>query len=215
MSLVTAKRALVLDWTGSVGHIVTKSPAYVKVDITYVGRTAHPAEWGKGKNAGAALIDATSRLKVGEYAPGVTCNVGIFEFGQARNQVPGTASLQAELRSYDTAAVAKASASVEKLFIDTARAHGVEPAVSVVKDSPSYELNQSGAFFESVTRALKAVGQKPILESTYGCFDGNVLSSRGLEVIMMGAGYYNPHSPSEYLNRHEFAEAFEFIKFVA
>ena len=124
MSLIKAKSALVLDWTGRVNRIVTKSPAYFKIDIEYVGRTAHPAEWQDGKNAGSALIAAASQLRVGEYAPGVTCNVGIFGFGQARNQVPGSATLQAELRSYDTASIEAAAAEIKQLFQTLTKAAG-------------------------------------------------------------------------------------------
>ncbi len=212
MSLVSAKQALVLDWMGGVNHIVTQSPAYFKIDVEYLGRTAHPAEWQQGKNAGAALIHAASELKVGEYAPGVTCNIGIFEFGKARNQVPGQATLRAELRSYDTEKIETAAAEIEQLFRDTAKKHDVEPKLSFIKDSPAYRLDQSGALYKATTQALAAAGLKPIPEPTYGCFDANILAARGLDVVILGAAYYNPHSPGEYLSRTEFSELFEFLK---
>ncbi len=215
MTLVQAKKALVLDWLGRVDNIVTKSPAYYKIDVEYIGRTAHPAEWQQGKNAGTALIAAANGLKVGEYAPGVICNIGIFEFGKARNQVPGRATLQAELRSYDADKIESAATEIEEIFRSTATSRGIEAKIEVTKDSSSYELDQSSSFFQTVTSALAGQSLKPNLQPTYGCFDGNILAARGLEVIMMGAGYYNPHSPSEYLDRHQFAEAFEFIKSLA
>jgi tripeptide aminopeptidase len=212
MSLVRAKQALVLDWMGRINHVVTRSPAYVKIDVEYVGRTAHPAEWRKGKNAGAALIEAAHRLPIGEYAPGVTCNIGVFGFGKARNQVPGTASLQAELRSFDTSIVESAAAEIEQLFREVAHERDLQPKVDITKDSPAYALDQSGATFAAVTTALKTLQLQPVLEPTYGCFDGNMLSARGLDVVMLGAAYYAPHSPGEYVDRAELAEFFEFIK---
>ncbi len=211
MKLLSAKRAIVLDWTGRVNNVVTQSPAYIKIDVEYVGRTAHPAEWQAGRNAGAALIDAANQIKVGEYEPGVTCNIGIFGFGKARNQVPGVASLQAELRSFDTAKADAAAAQVEQTFRDTAKKHGVEPKITIAKDSPAYRLDQSGALFRHVAGALGAVNLTPNLQPTYGCFDGGILAGRGLDVVMMGAGYHNPHSPGEYVNRAELAEIFEFL----
>lgn len=212
LSLVASKQVLVFDWMGGVNHIVTKSPAYVKVDVEYTGRTAHPAEWQQGRNAGAALIDAAARLKVGEYAPGVTCNVGLFAFGQARNQVPGRATLQAELRSYDTAQIETAAAEVEQLFRQVAARHKVEAKLVVVKDSPAYSLNKSGTLLAGVSEALAELDLAPVFEPTYGCFDANILAGRGLETVILGAGYYRPHSPGEYLDRREFSELFEFVK---
>ena len=212
MNLIQAKSALVLDWTGRVNHIVTKSPAYYKIDIEYTGRTAHPAEWQQGKNAGAALINAASALKQGEYTPGVTCNIGIFNFGQARNQVPGTAMLQAELRSYDTSKIQTAAADIQQLFQYAADEAGLGVNLSITADSPAYELNQSSELFAATRDALEFIGLKPNLEPTYGCFDGNILSARGVEVVMLGAGYYNPHSPVEYLDRAEFNELDSFVR---
>src|SRR5688572_8020344 len=64
-------------------------------------KTPIPALWQEGKNAGAALMKAASQLTQGEYAPGVTFNIGMVEIGDARNKVPGLAWLKAELRSFD------------------------------------------------------------------------------------------------------------------
>lgn len=212
MPLVTSKQALVLDWTGPVNRIVTRSPAYVKIDVTYLGVAAHPAHWQDGKNAGAALIAAAAQLRVGEYAPEVTCNIGIFGFGKARNQVPGQASLQAELRSHDMPSLAHATADIRALFERTATEHHIEAKLSFVQDSPAYQLSQTGSLFAAVTRALASVHLRPQLEATFGGFDGNILADRGLDVVILGAGYYNPHSVDEYLARSEFQELLEFLR---
>lgn len=212
MSLVTAKQAVVLDWLGAVNHVVTRSPAYYKIDVAYLGKAAHPAHWQDGKNAGSALIAAAAHIQQGEYAPGVTCNIGIFNFGEARNQVPGRATLQAELRSYDTAKIEATAAKLKAVFEQTAQKHGVAAELSFEKDSPAYELDQSGKLLGAVTQALAAQKLKPQFEATFGCFDGNILAGRGVEVIMMGAGYHNPHNVDEYIVRAELANVLAFAK---
>jgi tripeptide aminopeptidase len=211
MNNITARQALVLDWTGRPNCVVTKSPAYVKIDIEYIGKAAHPAHWQDGKNAGAALIAAATKLKQGEYSPGVTCNIGIFNFGKARNQVPGRASLQAELRSHDKAALSKAVSQTKALFENVAGEYDIKPVLSFVQDSPAYVLDQSGVLFSRLTTAMSQIGLEPHLEATFGGFDGNILADRGIETIMIGAAFYNPHSVSEYLNRSEFHELFELV----
>jgi tripeptide aminopeptidase len=207
-----ANQALVLDWTNSIAHYVTRSPAYGKIDVEYLGRTAHPAQWQEGLNAGAALTAAAAALTVGEYTPGVTFNIGVFNYGQARNQVPGRAMLQAELRSYDTAALETATTAVAAHFRNRAAKQGLQARITATTDSPAYHLNESGPLFASVRRTCQSLGLKPVADSTYGCFDGNILAARGLEVMMLGAAYYAPHSPGEYLNRAEFAEALKFLE---
>ena len=212
LSRIRSKQALVLDWLGGINEIVTKSPAYIGIDVSYTGRDAHPAEWQEGKNAGAGLAEAVAGLKQGEYEPDVTCNVGVMQFGEARNKVPGRASLLAEMRSFDGAQAQAAAAQVAAHFHDVADKHDLAIDMSVDSRSPSYVLNTDGPLYRRVGALLDQLGLKPHEQPTYGCFDGNDLANRGLEVIMMGAGYYNPHSPSEYLDRAEFAQAFEFLK---
>lgn len=212
MSLVTAKQALVFDWLGAVTNVVTRSPAYYKIDVEFTGKAAHPAHWQDGKNAGAALIAAAAQIQQGEYAPDVTCNIGIFGFGEARNQVPGRATLQAELRSYDTAKIEAAAAQVKAVFEQAAADHGLTAGLTFVKDSPAYELNRSGALFSAVAAAHTRLGIKTKLESTFGCFDGNILAGRGLEVVMLGAAYHNPHNVDEYVDRDELAGVLAFAK---
>ena len=207
MELVESRRMLVLDWAGSVANIVTKSPAYGKIDVEYIGRDAHPAEWQEGKNAGAALIEAAGSLQQGEYRPGITCNIGVFNFGNARNKVPGQAALQAEIRSFDTHEVETAGAEIKAHFESVAKARDIKPVVSVTVEAPAYQLNQSGELFAQLVSKLREHRLEPNLQPTYGCFDGNILASRNIEVIMLGVGGYNPHSPGEHLNRTEFAEA--------
>jgi tripeptide aminopeptidase len=195
-----AKHVIVADWAGGPERIVTRAPAYVKVDVTYTGRAAHPAEWQRGRNAGEALMKAAAGLEQGEIAKDVTFNIGAVKIGGVRNQVPGLASLMAELRSFEREAVEHAAASVKAHF---EKVEGIEAQVTLEQDTPPYKLDQSGKFFEQVKQALSELKLDPVLEQTYGCFDANILAGRGLEVVIMGGGYYHPHSVEEYVEIDE------------
>lgn len=211
MSLVQAQMALVFDWVGGVNTIITMSPAYCKIDVEYQGRTAHPAQWQTGINAGTPMYETAGRVPNGEYASGVTSNVGLVRVGEARNAVPARSTLMMELRGYDTEQVSTAATTLEAMFLATARKHGVEPIVRVTMDSPAYHLNQSGQLFTQVRHALATLGLTPDLVPTYACFDGSVLAARGLDVMVLGAAYYRPHTPAEYLVRQEFADILRFV----
>jgi tripeptide aminopeptidase len=215
VSQLQTKQMLVFDWLGRVNRTVTQSPAYIKLDVTYIGKDAHPAEWQNGKNAGAALMEVAAGLQQGEYSSGVTFNIGIVEIGNARNKVPGHAHLKAEVRSTDTAKAQTAAKEIEQIFQDGAKQHHIMAEITVDGDSHAYRLNQQGPLFMAVQNALATLNLKPELEQTYGCFDGNILAAKGLDVVMLGAGYYNPHGPDEYVNIDELVEMSDFMRHIA
>lgn len=211
-SLLAAKQALVFDWVGGVNRIITQSPAYYSFDVTYIGKDAHPAEWQQGKNAGAALMDVASKLQQGEYAPGVIFNIGKVQVGNARNKVPGLAELRAEARSFENQKVAAVAKKIEAAFLDGIKKHGIDGQVKVYSENASYNLNKQGRLLADAIAALNTIGLEPAFESTYGCFDGNIFAKRGMEVVIMGAAYYNPHSPEEYVKISELTQLLTFLQ---
>lgn len=209
--MVEAKDILVFDWSGPVNHLITRSPAYIKLDVEYIGKSAHPAQWQNGINAGQYLMRAAGQLEQGEFKPGVTLNIGKVNIGEVRNQVPSNAKLLAEVRSFDYEKARKASESIRSLFKEIAEPNKIELHVEIDSNAADFMLDKESKFCRQVIAALDKIGLKPKYEETYGCFDGNVFAKNGKNVIIMGAGFYNPHSPDEYVNRHEFAQMYEFI----
>lgn len=212
VSLLKAKEILVLDWLGRVNSIVAKSPAYYKLDVTFEGKDAHPAEWQTGRNAGKALMQAASDLQQGEYKDGVIFNIGIVRVGNARNKVPGHAKLQAELRGFEASKVKASATEISEHFQQAADKHKIKATISVTESAPAFILDESGSLYKQVTKALETMGLKPELTETYGCFDGNIFSAKGISVLMLGAGYYHPHSPDEYLKISEFKEMYALVR---
>jgi len=212
MAMLTARHMLVFDWTGTPAEIIQRSPAIYKIDVEYIGKDAHPAEWQKGKNAGAALIQAASELQQGEYAPGVTFNIGRMEFGDARNKVPGFASLKAEARGFDTAKINDATQTIISHFEQVAQQAGITANVTLDDKAVCYNLDESSQLLAEVKTRLIAQGLTPRIVETYGGFDANIFASHGIEAVILGAGFYNPHSPDEYINIPEFTKLYQLVK---
>lgn len=212
VSTLTAKDMLVFDWLGSVSNVVTKSPARYALDVEFVGKDAHPAEWKVGRNAGAALMDAATKLQQGEYAPGVIFTIGTVKAGDARNKIPGTASFQAELRSYDPRSLEEAARTIEDSLRHAAAEHDVRPSIVYDKDPDTFELNQASDLYKEVCDVFAGMGLTPNLEPTYGRFDGNSFEAKGMNVMILGAAYHNPHSPEETVNIQEFTQMYEFLQ---
>jgi tripeptide aminopeptidase len=203
-----AKHVIVADWDDGPNHVVVKAPSYVKIDVTYAGKAAHPAEWQHGRNAGEALMKAAAGLKQGEYAPGVTFNIGGVKIGGVRNQVPGQAELMAEMRSFDREAVERASAEVKRHF---EQVQGIDAQVALENDTPPYALDRDGQFFGRVQKALGGIGLRVVFDETYGCFDANILAGRGLDVVIVGTGFHHPHSVEEYVVIEEMRQLQQFL----
>lgn len=211
-SLLKTKDILVFDWVGKVNRIITRSPAYVKIDVEYIGKSAHPAEWEKGVNAGANLLSVASDIAQGEYRPGVTHNIGKLNFGTARNQVPGSASLEAEIRSFDATEAKGAAETITKRYTDHAEKNNLECKIAVDSEASSFSFDKNSSLAKEVEQALIDMHLKPIYEETYGCFDANFFAGKGKQVVVMGAAYYNPHGPEEYVSVGELEQLSMFIK---
>lgn len=210
--LFTADDVMVFDWSGTVSETVTRSPAYVTVDVTFTGKQAHPAEWELGVNAGKFLMDAASQLQQGEYAPGVNFNIGQVMIGQARNQVPGEGRFLAELRSFDGNAARAAAKDIETKLLQYGTENDILVTVHIDSETGAFEYDKDSAFAKKVTAAIEEVGLTPRFTETYGCFDGNIFATKGKNVVILGAGYYHPHGPDEYVNLDEFEEMYAFIR---
>lgn len=209
---LTTKKVLVFDWLSSVNHIVTQSPAQYTVDVVYTGKDAHPAQWQQGKNAGAGLMKVASQLRQGDFAEEVIFNIGIVQIGNARNKVPGHAELKAEIRSFDADKAKNAAQKIEAIFTDGAKEHGLVGDVKVQLESDVYTLNREGELLSEVLEVYADMNLEVVYDSTYGCFDGNIFDAKGLEAVMMGAGYYNPHSPEEYVKISELNDVLVFLQ---
>ncbi len=212
-SFVRSEDILVFDWLGTVNRIITRAPAYVKIDIEYIGKSAHPAEWQKGVNAGAHLIEVASKLTQGEYQPGVTHNIGKLCYGVARNQIPGQASLEAEVRSFEKDKARAAANEIVATLFNHADDNNLTCKYTIDDEASSLQIDTTSKLSKRVVRTLKQIDLEPVYEETYGCFDANFFAGKGKQVVVMGAAYYNPHGPQEYVNIKELHQLTEFIRY--
>lgn len=214
-SKITAQVGLVLDEDGPVTQVVTQAPAFVRIDAEFKGRVVHPREPEKGINALMVASRALNRLPWGYIADGVTWNVGIFESGTARNSVPGSAKLQAELRSYDTELVVSQAERVEREFLVEAKEHGAESVLLRELEFEGYRLDRSHPLFERLEKTFSEMNLKPNYFATFGGSDANIFNARGITCVPIGSGYYDAHQYTESANTKDMAEIHAFLdKFV-
>ncbi len=210
-SKITAKIGLVLDEDGPVTQVVTQAPAFVRIDATCIGKVVHPREPELGVNALHTMCDALMKLPWGYSTEGVTWNVGMFQSGTARNSVPGTATIKAELRSYDTAKVVAEGERVEKTLRETAIAHGAEMEIERVMEFEGYNLTKDHTLFTRLEKTFATMQLAPNYFQTFGGSDANVFNAKGIRCVPIGSGYYNAHQYTEEAHMDDMLQISDFL----
>lgn len=210
-SLLTAKIGLVLDEDGPVTQVVTKAPAFVKIDAKCIGKIVHPREPENGINALHAMCDALMSLPWGYSTHGVTWNVGMFEAGTARNSVPGVATFKAELRSYDTAKVVAEGERVEKIIKEVIAKHRARCEIERILEFEGYELTRDHELFAQLEKTFASMNLAPNYFETFGGSDANVFNAKGIRCVPIGSGYYNAHQYTEEAHLNDMEQIADFL----
>lgn len=210
-SLLTAKIGLVLDEDGPVTQVVTKAPAFVRVDAEFIGKIVHPREPENGINALQAATAAMQSLPWGYITEGVTWNVGIFQSGTARNSVPGSAKLQAELRSYDTKLVVEQGQKVETAFKKAATQIGATCKIETELEFQGYTIDPRDPLLTKLQKTFTELKLKPHYFATFGGSDANIFNAHGIRTVPIGSGYYNAHQYTESANLKDMEEIYNFL----
>lgn len=210
-SLIKSKLGLVLDEDGPVTSVVTQAPSFVGIDAKIVGKAAHPRNPKDGVNALQSAIEAIYEVPLGYSTEGVTWNVGMLSSGTARNTIPGTATLNAELRSYDTNLVVSEGKRIEKIFQQSCQKYGAKCEFDQELELEGYKLETNHPLFKKLERTFAKMDLKPNYYSTFGGSDANVFNQHGIVSVPIGSGYYNAHQYTEYANLKDMVEIFKFL----
>src|SRR5260221_8709072 len=202
-SLLKSKMGLVLDEDGPVTSVVVQAPAFYKLDIELVGKSVHPRDWKDGVNALEHASKVIAKLRHGEIVKGVTFNIGIFHAGTARNTTAGIATLQAELRSFDTKKLLKAAGMVEEKFRSLENTTGLNVKIEGGLEFEGYKLSKNHPLFRKLEQTYTELKLKPHYYSTYGGSDSNIFNTKGIRTVAIGSGYYLAHQYTEYVNLKE------------
>ena len=199
-SELSADLGFVFDASGPIGTLILSAPHEVKVNITVHGRCAHAGiEPERGINAILVAAEAIAGMKMGRVDELTTLNVGLFNSGLATNVVPGSASIQGEVRSHSRARLDDEVAAMRLRFEDAAHGHGASVDFSVEELYPGFSLDKTtppAALAFQAALALDA-GIEPTFAKTGGGSDANILNSIGISSIALGTGFERVHSTDE------------------
>lgn len=212
LETVRADMGYVLDTHGPAGSITVSAPSHVNMIIEITGKAAHAGiEPEKGVSAIIAASNAISRMKLGRIDDETTANVGKIEGGKARNIIPDRVTVRAEARSRSEAKLAEQVAHMKLVFEEEAARIGAEALVNAEHEYSGFRWAENDPVVRLAVLAAQKIGITPVFEDGGGGSDANVYNSKGVPSVLLGVGYYGPHSPSESINMTELSRAADIV----
>ncbi|OGK28628.1 hypothetical protein A3D06_02130 [Candidatus Roizmanbacteria bacterium RIFCSPHIGHO2_02_FULL_40_9] len=208
--LLKSKMGLVIDEDGPCTSIVTKAPAYYRIDGMIEGKTVHPRDWKDGLNALQFTAQTIGQLQQGEIADGVTFNIGIFTSGTARNSVPGRVEFQSELRSFNEKKLLREAKKVERC-LKSLEKKDLRVHLDTALEFHSYSLEKNHELFLRLERTYGQLNLSSNYYETYGGSDANVINAHDIRVVPVGSAYYRAHQYTEYVHLEEMKDLLFFL----
>lgn len=196
--MLSAKEAVVFDSSGNAGKIITAAPGQTKIRAEIKGVAAHagvaPEKGVSAIQAGAAAISAMKLLRIDEET---TANIGTFTAVGATNIVSPSAFIEAEARSRDNAKLEAQTKHMVECLEKACRDFGAELDCKVSVSYRGYDLPSDDPLAAAAAAACRRLALEPVIASSGGGSDANVLNAAGIKAVVLGTGMDKVHTTSE------------------
>lgn len=191
--------SVIFDHTGRQGVIIHQAPTYIQFDVEFLGKSVHAGIMPEqGVNALVFAAKVINQWPLGRLDEETTANIGFWNGGKATNIVPDSVSISGEIRGHDTTRLAKHLKNMQAILEREKQAMpGTDFTWSEQVEFEGYQLPANNVGLLRVSEAMTEMGLKPELIRTNGGSDNNVFMKRGLNGVVLSAGYMEPHSLKE------------------
>ncbi|NMB02214.1 MAG: M20/M25/M40 family metallo-hydrolase [Firmicutes bacterium] len=197
-SKLEAKAGYFLDAGGPVGTIVVQAPAQKSIKATIHGKAAHAGVAPEnGLSAILVASQAFTKMKLGRIDSETTANIGVIQGGVATNIVPDRVDFKGEARSLNNDKLEQQVKHMVEVINTTCAELGAKADITVDHSYSAFALTPEDYVVELATKAAKAMGLEPRLESTGGGSDANIINGYGIPSVVLGMGYTDVHTTSE------------------
>ncbi len=188
----------VLDYTGAVGGFVASAPFANSLRFIFQGKAAHAgAEPEKGISAILAQSRAISKMSLGRIDHETTSNIGTMKGGSADNVVPDYAEMTGEVRSRNRDKLAKVTELMRVTAEREAARLGASVEVIAREDYQGYCIEDDDPSLIWLKKAAADLFLELKPCHAGGASDANVYRARGKSSIVLGSGFYSPHTFEE------------------
>jgi tripeptide aminopeptidase len=190
----------VFDEAAPIGQVIVGAPSACQVDLRFRGRSAHsgmaPEE---GRSAIAAAARAVADFRLGRVDEATTANVGRIRGGTARNIVPDTCVVEAEVRSHDERALADLVQEMIETAAFSASLGGCVLESEVHENYNGYRFRPDHEPVRIAVEGLRRAGHDARLRLSGAATDANVFNARGLACVNLADGSAATHTPDEHI----------------
>ena len=188
----------VFDHASPIGELIVAAPTYYRLLARFTGVAAHAGmEPELGHSAIEAAARAVAAMRLGRIDDQTTANAGTIRGGTAKNVVAEHCEVEMEARSLDDAVAGDLVAEMVDRCSDAAGEVQCDVDTTVEQHSRAFKLTRGAPPVRAACAALEEMGIEPVLRSTGGGSDANVLIAAGLPVLNVCNGTENAHQPDE------------------
>lgn len=198
ISKLSAKRGVVIDLAAPVSAYVRESPSAYLLNWKVSGPTAHTKFLStEGQYAWSAVREIIGRSQFGALVGRTNVNWASVEGGTGRNIITQTFELRGEMRSFDNAGAQEFLSSQETLESEVkAKFPNLKIEREALREHEGYSLGDSQMAQEFAAAAERA-GLKAEGILSFGLSEANEWRRMGLDIIDIGYGAVDTHTPSE------------------
>lgn len=207
---IKAKKALILDSSGDVGHIIVKAPGQTKLTAVITGKPAHAGIAPEnGVSAIMVMSEAISNMKLLRIDDETTANIGTFTAQSPTNIVCEKASIIAEARSRNNEKLEKQTQHMIKCLQDACDKYNASLNYNVENMYQSYEIEENDELLSFIEEKCNEINVEPVKLASGGGSDSNVYNAKGIKTIVLGTGMSKVHTTQEEIKVEQLEKAAE------
>ncbi|MEK7571105.1 MAG: M20/M25/M40 family metallo-hydrolase [Patescibacteria group bacterium] len=194
---LTATKGLICDIALPVGTIVLGSAAYMRIDISLIGKSGHSSFPERAKSIIPALGELLTSVKTGHLDNQTTFNIGVGKFGSTRNTVPGEGILQGDMRGFDEERLHTYTQKVFTQVESIATKYQLKAQTTAQLEQRVYRFAENDPWVQSIAEVMRQQKINPVYTQSWSVSDANYFNQKGLQVVNIGDGTNDSHSTHE------------------
>jgi len=199
-----ARQAIILDQGGPIGAICVQGPSQNKLNVAAHGRKSHAGAAPElGINAIRVAAEAIAAMPLGRIDPETTANVGVIHGGEATNIVPDRVEMKMEARSLSDDKLARQTRAMVDALEGAASRHGARLDLEVSLMYSAFKIPDDAPIVQQLSAATRAFNLEPLLVSTGGGSDSNILNARGVQSVAFSTGMDKVHTSEECIDLND------------
>ena len=182
------------------GGIINRAPANVHLHVEITGKSAHAGiSPDRGIHALKAAAAAVAAIPCGFVDENSVMNVANFLSPGKTNVVPGKASFDMEIRSFEEALLQSHIADAETAVKSACETFGAAYTISPERHSDVLYVSEESPLMRDLLLVYQELGVQPEIARTYGGSDATWLFYNGIDALNIGTGMCDAHALTEHI----------------